>query len=148
MKYIKILLNIIVISMTVSSCMAAMDFGEPSTDSTPGIEEPNIIGSVSDTDNTPIEHIRVTLTWNNGEYIEIKYTSYDGTFISSGPIHGIGNNTLTVTLEDIDGERNGGLFESMTDTITLFEQEDGEYATVTLAYHLNRATASENIPQS
>lgn len=124
-----------------ASCMA-MDH-DPAMDS--NIQEPLIIGNVTDDSGNAIEHIKVTLNWNDGAFTETKYTNSDGVFLAE--IWEAEEETvrsLTVTLEDIDGEENGGLFESCTETFTVFE----EHSTAELDFRLNRATASENSPQS
>lgn len=140
------LIYIAIVSL-LASCMAAdpemalPDSLDPDMDS-------HIKGCVRDTLDNPIEHLKVTLDWNNGMYQDIKYTDSDGIFVS-GIQHNPenGNITLTVTIEDIDGEENGGSFESCTDTITLFPDEL-QSGTIVLDYHLNLSTASENSPQS
>lgn len=106
-----------------------------------------IRGFVTDTENNVIEHIKVTFDWNNGTYQEIKYTDSHGQF-SSGYWQPDANEvmTLTITLEDIDGEDNGGLFESLNETITLFDN-GAQTSAEPMVFRLNRATASENIPQ-
>ena len=55
--------------------------------------------------------------------------------------------TLILTLEDIDGEENGGLFEGHSESI-LFEKQNDQPTELNLVFHLNHATASENSPQS
>lgn len=104
-----------------------------------------IIGHVSDTSGTALEHIRVTLIWNDGEHSETQYSNSDGEF--AAPVWKAEEDvvkSLTVTLEDIDGEENGGSFESHTETFTVFEDN----SVTNLDFRLNHATASENIPQS
>ena len=107
--------------------------------------KPVIAGNVTDTTGVAIEHIKVTLNWNDGAFSETQYTNSDGVFTAE-----IWENeekavrALTVTLEDIDGEENGGTFEPLTETFTVFEDNS---ATV-LDFRLNRATASESSPQS
>ena len=107
----------------------------------------NIVGYVTDTDDNVIEHIKVTFDWNNGTYQEIKYTDSYGQFQSDywqpAAREAV---TLTITMEDVDGDENGGLFETASETITLFE--NGTQGIVEpIVLRLNRATASENIPQ-
>lgn len=104
-------------------------------------------GKVSDLEGNPIEHIKITADMDIYMSVqEVKYTDSDGLFTieinadSSVPV------TVTLTIEDIDGEENGGIFESMVDTITLFE-ENGASSIARLDYRLNHATASENTPQ-
>ena len=124
-----------------ASCMA-MDH-DPAMDS--NIQEPLIIGNVTDDSGNAIEHIKVTLNWNDGAFSETQYTNSDGVFTAE-----IWENdektvrSLTVTLEDIDGEENGGTFQTLSETFTVFEDNS---ATV-LDFRLNRATASESSPQS
>ena len=106
-----------------------------------------IVGYVTDTDDNVIEHIKVTFDWNNGTYQEIKYTDSYGQFQSDywqpAAREAV---TLTITMEDVDGDENGGLFETASETITLFE--NGTQGIVEpIVFRLNRATASENIPQ-
>ena len=135
------LIPIAVTAVLTASCMAMVH--EPSMDSIS--QEAVIIGNVTDTSGVAIEHIKVTLNWNDGAFIETQYTNSDGAFHA-----GIWNTevefnrSLTVLLEDIDGEENGGSFESHTETFTVFEGN----TTVELDFRLNRATASESSPQS
>lgn len=149
MKQLHIISGIITMMM-VSSCMADVDMSGNGMPASPE-EMPAIHGKVSDQEGNPIEHIKVTLNWNEGEDTDIKYTSGTGTF--SSQIREYGNDaatTLRITMEDIDGEMNGGTFESHTDIITLFDAETptDSVNVINLDYRLNRATASENIPQS
>ena len=102
-----------------------------------------IVGHVSDTSGTAIEHIRVTL--NDGEYTETQYSNSDGDFTAAiWKAEEDIVKSLTITLEDIDEEENGGWFESLSETFTVFEDN----SVTTLDFRLNHATASENIPQS
>ena len=56
--------------------------------------------------------------------------------------------TVAVTLEDIDGEENGGLFESKSDKLILYREDFSEEPVrIELDYRLSPATASENSPQ-
>lgn len=104
-------------------------------------------GHVMDEAGNPIPHIKVTLEWE-GQYAPIViYTSDKGIFYT------IPDNlpdtypfTIDITLEDIDGEENGGLYESKSDQITVLE-DDGKKI-IDPDYRLTLATASENIPQS
>ena len=77
---------------------------------------------------------------------DIKYTDSNGMFYLD-IINAPESYNVTLTLEDIDGEENGGLFETLTDTIILFGDPESN-STVKLDYRLNRATASESSPQS
>lgn len=133
--------------LTVTSCMADMGM----EDRVEVGEMPLLHGKVSDEQGTPIEHIKVTLEWNNSEVTDVKYTSGSGMFNSQiRTSENESATTLKITLEDIDGEENGGLFETYTDNITLFEtvMPDDSLNGIYLDYRLNRATVSENTPQS
>ena len=62
---------------------------------------------------------------------------------------GDGQIILGIILDDIDGEKNGGLFESKSDVITIFKEEF-EKSPITIdlpTYRLSHAIASENNPQ-
>lgn len=111
---------------------------------------PAVTGKVCDSDGNPIEHIMVTLDWGTGIENNVLYTSSEGVFQTPIPEVIINKeSSLTLTLEDVDGEENGGEFESLTDKIMLYpENEEPETEKVTLDYRLNRATPSENNPQS
>lgn len=129
--------------MLLSSCMEkAM---EPGMD----MQAPQICGTIDgkviSQSGYPIEHIKITVDWNIDNPIqEIKYSGSDGTFsisiydLYAGPV------TLTITLEDIDGIENGGRFETIVDTITLFDEGGGfAYdADAVLDYQLNHHSAS------
>ena len=134
-------ISILTAAVLTASCMA-MQY-EPTMDNV--APKPAIVGNVTDTSRVAIEHIKVTLDWNDGAFSETQYTNSDGVFTAE-----IWENdekavrSLTVTLEDIDGEENGGTFESLSETFTVFEENS---ATV-LDFRLNRATASESSQQS
>lgn len=105
----------------------------------------NIVGSVIDEDGIPIEHIKVTLDWDHGKHQLIKYTSSTGGF--NAPVDDLTNTgiiNLTVTLEDIDGESNNGLFQSHTESLTLILSEVVD-AAIYLEYRLTHASQAENI---
>ena len=145
MKIISNIIRLLVCTMIISSC-AAMDMGPSQSMNDPGFRI--LEGKISDQDGNPIEHIKVTADLGTHMSVqEVKYTDSDGSFMiginadSSVPV------TVTLTIEDIDGEENGGLFETMIDTITLFEDSDSS-SIARLDYRLNHATASESTPQS
>ena len=106
-----------------------------------------MVGYVTDTDDNSIEHIKVTLDWNNGTYQEIKYTDSYGQFQTDcwqpAAREAV---TLAITIEDVDGEENGGLFEPVSETIILFENGVQDIVDP-MVFRLNRATASESSPQ-
>ena len=139
MRFIRFISAICLGAALVSSCMADMDM------SFDNLDNPKIIGKVTDPDDKPIEHIKVTIDWNEGEYIEIKYTDSDGlftTYMHSGEEGE--SQILTITLEDIDGDDFGGTFSSRSETMTLLEENN---STINLVYRLNHAIALENSPQ-
>ena len=124
-----------------ASCMA-MDYA-PIMDAE--IQRPGIIGNVTDTSGVVIEHIKVTLNWNDGAFTETQYTNSDGVFMAEiWEPEAETVRSLTVLLEDIDGEENGGLFENCSETFMVLE----ESSIAELDFRLNRATASESSPQS
>lgn len=131
--------------LSVSSCMmeeASSDIRIPDTG-----DSDKLVGYVTDTDDNPIEHIKVTLDWNNGTYQEIKYTDSYGQFQTDcwqpATREAV---TLAITIEDVDGEENGGLFEPVSETIILFENGVQDIVDP-MVFRLNRATASESSPQ-
>lgn len=145
MKIISNIIRLLFCAMIISSC-ADMDMQPSQFMDIPGMRI--LEGKISDLDSNPIEHIKVTADMDIYMSVqEVKYTDSDGSFMieinagSSVPV------TVTLTIEDIDGEENGGLFETMVDTITLFE-ENGASSIARLDYRLNHATASESTPQS
>ena len=141
--------NILAVCLTVI-LYASCEAGPPMSDQMAGM--PVISGKITDMEGTPLEHIKVIIDW--GSYLmspDVEYTNSDGEFRVR--IRYSGENgqpaTITVTMTDIDGEENGGLFETLTETLTLFE--DDIYTSnevINLAYRLNHATVSENSPQS
>ena len=107
---------------------------------------PLLIGSVTTDDGVPIEHIQVTLNWLESGMTEVAYTSSEGIFTSYAYISPKGETSLKLTFEDIDGEDNGGIFDTKEETITLLEHEISEHMNengeinLQMAFHLNRAT--------
>lgn len=102
----------------------------------------NIRGIVTDMEGTPVNHIKVTISQPQHHYPTIVYTSIRGEFIADMHLEG---DRIDILMEDIDGEENGGLFESLSDVITML---DSSASTISLEYRLNRATASENSQRS
>ncbi len=104
-----------------------------------------ISGKVFDNEDNVLEHIRVTIDWNGEIEKSTKYTASDGSFRFRLPaIMNFEGATIPITLDDIDGEANGGRFESLTDNIVFSYNSE---ATGFLVYRLNRATPSESSPQ-
>ena len=145
MKVSRIPITLAALAFAAVSCMQADPF--------PGVDFPDtgdsdkLVGYVTDTDDNSIEHIKVTLDWNNGTYQEIKYTDSYGQFQTDcwqpAAREAV---TLAITIEDVDGEENGGLFEPVSETIILFENGVQDIVDP-MVFRLNRATASESSPQ-
>lgn len=131
-----------ILCLFLSSCMAEQFDGE-------GIMEDRyqINGRVMDESGNPIPHIKVTLEWE-GQYSPIViYTSDKGIFYTiPDNLPGTYPFTIDITLEDIDGEENGGLFEPESDQITVLEDDGNKI--IDPDYRLTLSTASESIPQS
>ena len=121
----------------VSSCSADYDHYIPAPI--------QIRGTVTDTEGNPVNHIKITFDCGEREASLTVYTSLKGEFIADLATKAT---IIKINLEDIDGEDNGGLFEPVTDQITLLEDNLPNEEAICLEYRLNRATSSENIPQS
>ena len=98
---------------------------------------------VDDSDETPINHIRITIEWDSEDSPAIIYSSGSGKFESVIDIPDEYPMTIDLTLSDIDGEDNGGLYEERTDQISIIEGNDSKKPS-TLVYRMTRATASES----
>jgi putative lipoprotein (rSAM/lipoprotein system) len=123
----------------VSACSSAYDMESR-------LPMGNIRGVVKDSDGEPLNHIKVTVGYGEGISPMTVYTSMKGEFIADLDPSAT---MLTVTLEDIDGEENGGLFETLTDQITIiWDDFSDEAEMISLEYCLTRATASESSLQS
>ena len=121
----------------ISSCSAGYDYHIP--------DNMQICGTVTDTEGNPINHIKISFNCGEHEGAMSVYTSLNGEFIADMATDAT---IISIKVEDIDGEDNGGLFESITDQITILEDDILKEDTITLDYRLNRATASESSPQS
>ena len=151
MKGLRNILIFTITSILTLSCSAGENYYSPAGDKDYG--RPFMTGKVTDVNGIPIEHIMVTIDWGS-EHItpDIEYTDSDGRFIFRSRFTGSNESpaTVIVRLEDIDGDANGGLFESKTESMTIFRDDiysdNGNNAIIT--FRLNRATASENNPLS
>lgn len=86
-----------------------------------------IKGRVTDADENPIEHMEVTIEISKRTAQKTVYTSSDGTFmIDINNREARQMKSLTITLKDIDGEENGGLFETKTEEIFIYEEDLAE----------------------
>lgn len=104
-------------------------------------QEVVIEGQVTTESGIPIEHIRVSIE-STSVYSSREYTSNIGEFSSIVTRFRAGDE-LTITIEDIDGEDNGGRFEKKTDVILLLDKAEN----IRREYRLTLSTASENSPQ-
>ena len=126
-------------ALALTSCMADQ-MHDPMQDS------PIIEGTISDHMGKPIEHIRVTLAWGSGVEATVVYTSSEGAFKTEIPY---AETWVDILVSDVDGQENGGEFESVTDKVMLYNDTDeDERLRVILDYRLNPSTPSENSPQS
>ena len=139
---LKRLLHIILPVLILSSCMDFADRDESD-------QSVVIRGIVTDMEGKALEHIRITATSDMAGKITC-YSSSDGKFQCSLPAdRRKGNMTINISIEDIDNEDNGGLFESSSDTITIFEKDFSSLPIMIdlNTYHLNHATVSGyNLP--
>ena len=105
-------------------------------------------GLVIDSENEmPVNHMKILIEWESAESPVTLYTSDKGRFSTILAAPEAFPAVISLTITDIDGEENGGLFEGLTDKITNLE-EDYYRGPSILAYRMYRATASENSPQS
>lgn len=110
-----------------------------------GVENiPHVNGRVTDLEGNPLEHIKVTFEWGGADADpSIVYTSSEGIFNTEfiECWDTAGGMTVTVTLEDIDGEENGGSFESSSDKMIIYREDfSGEPIRIELLYRLTPAT--------
>lgn len=139
---LKRLLHIFLPVLILSSCTDYADHDESD-------QSVVIRGIVTDMEGKAIEHIKVTATSDLAGKITC-YSSSDGKFQCSLPAESRkGNMTINILIEDIDNNENGGLFESSSDTITIFEKEFSSFPVMIdlNTYRLNLSTVSENILQ-
>ena len=138
MKQISTILGIMSLWF-LTSCMA-MDSGIMRTDTI------NLNGIVTDDEGNPINHIRITLEWDDQAFSPLTvYTSTDGEFSADLDYYYLRYpTTVLIEISDPDGPENGGEFAAKTDEITIHEAGPLEPIT----YQLTRATASESSPQS
>ena len=138
MRQISIISGIVSLWL-ITSCMA-MDPGIMVTDTI------NLNGTVTDDEGNPINHIRITLEWEERAFSPLTvYTSTNGEFYADLDFYNLRYpTTVMIGLSDPDGPENGGEFAAKTDAITIHEA--GPLKPIT--YRLTRATASESSPQS
>ena len=138
MRQISIISGIVSLWL-ITSCMA-MDPGIMVTDTI------NLNGTVTDDEGNPINHIRITLEWEDRAFSPLTvYTSTNGEFYADLDFYYLRYpTTVMIGLSDPDGPENGGEFAAKTYAITIHEA--GPLKPITC--RLTRATASESSPQS
>ena len=138
MRQISVILSVISLWI-MSSCMGM----DPEI---MGTETISLNGIVIEDEGNPINHIRVTLKWNDTAFSPlVVYTSTKGEFYADLDFYHLRYpTTVSIGLSDPDGPENGGEFAAKTDAITIHEAGPLEPIT----YRLTRATASESSPQS
>ena len=98
-------------------------------------------------DEAPVNHIKILIEWESAESPVTLYTSDKGRFSTMLAAPDSYPAVISLTITDIDGEENGGLFKDFSDKITI--REEGYYREPSIpTYRLSRATASESSPQS
>lgn len=107
-------------------------------------------GTVTDLNNNLLEHIKITVSTGVGVNTQTHYTSSEGKFHCEIPFEMIsGQVSLNILIEDIDGEKNGGCFETRSDTVTIYEDDEMNYPIIIdlPTFRLNPSTASESTRQ-
>lgn len=110
-----------------------------------------IQGTVADMDNNMLEHIRITVTVNSENASQTYYTSSEGKFRCEVPsVMSNGQITINLLIEDIDGAQNGGSFGTISDVITIFEENYLKYPIMVdlPTFRLTHATVSVSNRQS
>ena len=127
----------------IGSCMAPIHSDMYDT------ERINVNGLVVDENEKPINHIKVTMEWDSPYSPMVVYSSPKGDFSAAlefyrqtYPV------TVSVTISYIDGEENGGLFQTRNDEFTILEEGYSSDSNAPIVYQLTRATASESSQQS
>ena len=109
-----------------------------------------IEGTVSSEELDPLKHIRITVSFEGEEESSVVYTSSKGIFRTDRYIAPYNLPlTICISIDDIDGEENGGLYSPLSDKITIFREDIKGLPVIKLApaYRLTRATASESSQQ-
>lgn len=141
MKGTSIILCILALGL-LSSCMAADHETVP-------YESILVEGLVIDEDEAPIDHIKITMNWDSPFSPMVVYSSPKGIFRSELMFYNLTYPlTVSVEISDIDGEENGGLFQTREDEIIILEENYSGIEPSPITYVLTRATASENNRQS
>ena len=101
-----------------------------------------INGRITDSEGTPLEHIKVTLQVQ-GSDTEVVYTSSDGMYMAifEPKWDKTGTMTIGLTIEDIDSDANGGIFATLSDNIMIYKENSADgVVTIEKGYRLSPAT--------
>lgn len=131
-----------VLSLTLASCSKEAISDVSDYD---GIRLEGIV--IDAEDEAPVNHIEILIEWESAESPVTLYTSDKGRFATTLTAPETYPAVISLTISDIDGEENGGLFQSHSDKITFFKEDDFHEPSI-LTYRLSRATASESSPLS
>lgn len=111
-------------------------------------DEIRLEGLVIDAESeAPVNHMEILIEWESDESPVVVYTSDKGRFSTMLAAPDSYPAVISLTISDIDGEENGGLFQSHSENIIFFKEDDFHEPSI-LTYRLSRATASESSPQS
>ena len=101
-----------------------------------------IKGKVTDEEGVPIEHMEVTIDMSRRHSSKTLYTSSEGTFICDMTVKEVRNiKDILITLSDTDGTENGGLFNTHSENIHLYDEPAHEMPmTLHLDFRCSRAT--------
>ena len=87
-----------------------------------------VLGTVSDESGSPVEGIRVAIESKYSSYSQYDtlYTDSSGKYLFNRGERGLWPDKVVVVFEDIDGEENGGEFESAEATPELKKVKEGD----------------------
>lgn len=102
----------------IRNVSTAEEYGVPHADF-------EVKGMVSDGKTGPVQGIRISVSEAGGAYsTSSTMTDESGSYALTGSF--FPSETIEIKVEDIDGEENGGVFESQTRTVTLERKNEGE----------------------
>ena len=83
-------------------------------------DEIRLEGLVIDAESeAPVNHMEILIEWESVESPVVVYTSDKGRFSTMLAAPDNYPAVISLTISDIDGEENGGLFEGLSDKITI-----------------------------
>lgn len=141
MKVTSIILTILTLGV-LSSCMAADNEAMP-------YESILVEGLVVDENGNHIDHIKIMMEWDSPFSPMAVYSSPKGIFTAELRFYNLAYPaTVSVEISDIDGDENGGLFQTRKDEIIILEENYSGSTAEPITYQLTHATASESSQQS